>query len=164
LLLCPLYLYLISLSDLEISVIILEQFLGLVCVTLDNRRQKMMQAKTVLVVDNEETLAYFLGESLAELGPDCLVETARSGEEALDRLAVHPFDLVVTDLHLPGISGLELIRRMRQFYPQTPVILITGSGNGRLQAEAHRLEVREYITKPFPIEYFMRAAQGALQA
>lgn len=121
-----------------------------------------MQAKAVLVVNDEESLAFFLSENLIELGPGCQVEMARSGEEALDKIAKRQFDLVVTDLNLPGISGLELIRRLRQLCPQLPVILITGSGSDQLQDEAHRLKVRDYITKPFLIEYFMRAAQEVL--
>lgn len=121
-----------------------------------------MQAKIVLVVDDEESQAFFLSENLVELGPDCQVETARSGEEALDKLAARHFDLVVTDLHLPGISGLELIRRLRQHSPETPVILITGSGSSKAQAEALRLRVDHFITVPFQVNQFVQAARQTL--
>lgn len=123
-----------------------------------------MQAKTILVVDSEETLAFFLAENLAELRTDCQVETVHSGEEALDRIAGRPFDLVLTALHLPGISGLEVIRRLHRLCPQTPVILISGGSNERARAEARRLEAQECITMPFPMDYFLQSADEALFA
>lgn len=119
-------------------------------------------SKRILVVDDEESVVFFLGESLAELGPGYMVETARSGEEALARIAHQPFDLVITDLRMPGVDGLELLQTLHATQPDTRLILMTAYGSDRVEAEARRLKVYRYITKPFKIEDLVDAARQAL--
>jgi DNA-binding NtrC family response regulator len=139
---------------------ILETSLRAFWVKLDGRGVSM--AKHILIVDDEESIAFFLGENLTALGLDYHVEMAGSAEEALGKLATRHFDLVVTDLRLPGMNGLELIGHLRQASPLTRTILITAYGNGHVQAEACRLEVHRSIMKPFPMEQFLQAAQEAI--
>lgn len=119
-------------------------------------------SKRVLIVDDEESLTYFLGENLAGLSLGYEVETARSGKEALAKISQQPFDLVITDFLMPDLDGLELIEQVRARHPQTHLILMTAYGNDRVEAEARRLEVYRYITKPFQIEELVTAVRQAL--
>ena len=119
-------------------------------------------SKRILIVDDEESVVFFLGESLTELGAKYEVETACSGEEALEKMAAHHFDLVITDLRMPGVDGLELVEQVGKRYPQTHLILMTAFGSDQVAAEARRLHVYRYITKPFRVEDLVDAARQAL--
>ena len=118
--------------------------------------------KRILVVDDETSVAFFLSESIAGLCPGYKVEMVCSGKKALDRIIAELFDLVVTDLCMPDVGGLDIIRRLRQTRPQTRVILITAYGNGKVEAEAQRLGICRYLTKPFDMDDFIQAVQEAL--
>lgn len=118
--------------------------------------------KRVLIVDDEESLTFFLGENLAGLSPGYEVETAHSGEEALLKISQRPFDLIITDLRMPDVDGLELIEQVRARHPQTHLILMTAYGNDWVEAEAHRLQIYRYITKPFQVKDLITAVRQAL--
>lgn len=118
--------------------------------------------KRILVVDDETSVAFFLSESIADLCPEYEVEMVCSGEKALGKIVTEPFDLVVTDLCMPDIGGLEIIRRLRQISPQANAILITAYGGDRVEAEVRRLGFCGYLTKPFDMDDFARAVQEAL--
>jgi YesN/AraC family two-component response regulator len=118
--------------------------------------------KRVLIVDDEESLTFFLGENLVGLSLGYEVETAHSGKEALAKISQQPFDLIITDFLMPDLDGLELIEQVHAHYPQTQLILMTAYGNDRVEAEARRLEVYRYITKPFQVEELITAVRQAL--
>lgn len=120
--------------------------------------------KHILIVDDEEGVAFFLGETLTELGPDYKINTVSSAEEALRELTEKPFDLVITDFRLPGIDGLGLLRKLRRMSPQTRAILITAYGDENIEAEARRLGAQYYITKPFPIDELINAVKETMLA
>ncbi|MFP4344287.1 MAG: response regulator [Anaerolineales bacterium] len=122
-----------------------------------------MTHKQILIVDDEPKVAFFLGRSLKLADQECEVNTAKSGEEALEILNRTPVDLLITDLRMPGISGLDLIRWVSAASPQTRTILITAYGNDEIQSEARNLEVYRYITKPFNVHQFTEVVQGALR-
>jgi CheY-like chemotaxis protein len=117
----------------------------------------------ILIVDDEPRVAFFLSKSLEHTKQDYHISAAHSGEEALEILNRASVDLLVTDLRMPGISGLELMRWVRASSPQTRTILITAYGNDEVEAEAHRLEAYRYITKPFNLDEFAQAVQEALR-
>jgi DNA-binding response OmpR family regulator len=121
-----------------------------------------MTTRNVLIVDDEPKVAFFLSKALERSNRDYCVSVAHSGEEALEMLNQSPVDLLVTDLRMPGISGLELIRWVRASSPQTRTILITAYGNDEVEAETRRLEAYRYITKPFDIGDFTQAVHEAL--
>ena len=121
-----------------------------------------MTTRNVLIVDDEPKVAFFLSKALERSNRDYCVSVAHSGEEALEVLNQSSVDLLVTDLRMPGISGLELIRWVRASSPQTRTILITAYGNDEVEAETRRLEAYRYITKPFDIGDFTQAVQDAL--
>jgi CheY-like chemotaxis protein len=90
------------------------------------------------------------------------IETAKSGEEAVIKIAQQPFDLIIADLKMPGIDGLEVIRAARAMSPSTRIILMTAYGSTEVEAEARRLQVYEYVTKPFLAEEMRQVVQQAL--
>jgi len=107
-------------------------------------------------------VAFFLSKAVERADREHKVSIAHSGEEALEVLNRSQVDLLITDLRLPGISGLELMRWVRASSPKTRAILITAYGNDEVEAEARRLEAYRYITKPFSVEHFTQAVQDAL--
>jgi CheY-like chemotaxis protein len=131
--------------------------------TVDLGAGQSMENKHVLIVDDEPKVGYFLGRSLELKHKNCEVSTARSGEEALKILERDHVDLLITDLRMPGVSGLELIRWVKASSPNTRTILITAYGSDQIKAEARRLEVYRYLTKPFNVKDFTDVVDGALQ-
>ena len=122
-----------------------------------------MTSKHILVVDDEPRVAFFLSKALEHADQDYDVSIAHSGEEALEIISRSSIDLLVTDLRMPGISGLELMRWVKNSSPKTRTILITAYGNDEVETEAHRLEAYRYITKPFSLDAFTQVAQEALR-
>ncbi len=123
-----------------------------------------MKEAHILVVDDEPGLAGALCRALDLLaGGQCLSECVTSSQSALARIAESPFDLLVTDLALPGMDGLTLIRRARQMRPQPPLraILITAYGEGVVE-KADLDQVDAYIPKPFSLGMFIRVVTNIL--
>ena len=90
-----------------------------------------MAKRRILFVDDDEEAREVLGEFIVDEG--YLIETARDGREALVRLATFPADLVVTDLEMPGMNGLDLGRSLRRERPACPVLLVTAHENQIVQ-------------------------------
>jgi len=101
----------------------------------------------ILVVDDEETLRNIVSRALAKLGHECV--PAASGEEAFAAASKQPFDLVITDLKMPGMGGLGLIENLRKDYPALPIIIVTGYADVESARKALRLRVADYLVKPF---------------
>lgn len=110
-----------------------------------------MSLKHILLIDDDSVVVRVLSDGLRKLGSDYVVETAGSGEEALTKIQQHPYDVVITDYRMPGISGLDLAREIRQRSPTTAVVLMTAYGTSELRASARDIGI-EYIDKPFPID------------
>jgi len=119
-------------------------------------------SKRILIVDDEERVAYSLRASLEQPFQGYQVDTADSGPEALRLLSSQPFDLVVTDLKMTGMDGLELMAEVRRAYPHTRLILMTAYGSDSVEEAAYRLGACRYINKPFSIEEFRAAVSLAL--
>lgn len=118
--------------------------------------------KRILIVDDEEKVVFFLRESLEELGQNVTVGAAKSAEEALEKIEAQRFDLVISDLRMPGIDGLKLLEEIKERNPETRLILMTAYGSDEVEAEARRLEIYEYITKPFHVSDLIEVARDAL--
>jgi len=121
-----------------------------------------MNTLHIMIVDDEPKVAFFLGKALEHSNKGYRVSITHSGEEALGIFNDHPIDLLVTDLRMSGINGLELIRQMQASSPQMRTILITAYGDGEIEAQARRLQVGRYINKPFPITDLLNAVQEML--
>lgn len=108
------------------------------------------RVKRILVVDDEATLIFFLKKDLQEVEDNFFVEVASSGEDALKKLTYHRYDLLITDLNMPGISGFTLAEVARSMHPDIRIVIMTAFGSQEVKDEANSLEVDGYLTKPFP--------------
>jgi two-component system, NtrC family, response regulator AtoC len=114
---------------------------------------------TVLIVDDERTLARAVKAFLAEAGYEA--EVAGDGEQALELLPRLRPDVVFADVRLPGMSGIELLRRIREFDPSIPVIIMTAYGTIEGAVEAVKLGAFDYMKKPVDLEELRLLADRA---
>jgi excisionase family DNA binding protein len=118
--------------------------------------------KRVLVVDDEASIRDLLSKTLALAEYD--VDTAGDGAAALDRMRTSTpgYDLLIADLKMPGMDGLQLIRQVKKLKADLPVIIITGFSTESSAIEAVNLGVAGYLTKPFRVPQVLAAAAKAL--
>jgi CheY-like chemotaxis protein len=109
-------------------------------------------SKQVLIVDDEETLSWSLAKTLARDRDIFEVTTANNGITALDILKKSFFDLVVLELRLPGINGLDLLARIKQEMPSTKAIVMTANGGQEIKEKTKARGASFYIEKPFEME------------
>jgi excisionase family DNA binding protein len=114
----------------------------------------------ILVVDDEAAIRDLLSKTLALAEYD--VDLAPDGRTALERLRLIPYDLLITDLKMPGIDGLTVVREARRLKADIPVIIITGFSTEASAIEAVNLGVSGYLTKPFRVPRVLAAAAKAL--
>ena len=103
----------------------------------------------VLVVDDERALRFLMEKELPRAG--CAVACATSGEDALERLRTEEFDVVLMDLKMPGMGGLEALRRLRDLGTSAEVVVLTGHPDVATAIEAMKLGAYDYLTKPFKL-------------
>lgn len=115
----------------------------------------------IAVVDDDPAVRRLLARNLSRTG--CHVESFGSGEAALDALPGHPPDVVLLDLVLPGINGLEVLDRLRSDHPDVLVIVLTGHGSVENAVEAMKRGAHDFLTKPFDIERLAIALRNALE-
>lgn len=120
----------------------------------------MSAPKRILAVDDDEKVLFVVNGSLMKLGADYEVVTARDGQEALEKFRAAPFDLIITDLRMPGMDGVALTEAIRGVAPETRVIWMTAYG--RHDADAQRLAVQRCLQKPLDIAEIREAALEAL--
>lgn len=106
-----------------------------------------MAKKQILVVDDEKNIRLTVSRSLETLG--ITVHTAVNGEEALQKLGEGRFGLVFLDLKMPGMDGMEVLRRIKVDWPTIQVIIITAHGTIGSAVEAMKLGAVDFIQKPF---------------
>ena len=122
----------------------------------------MVKIAHVLIVEDSVDLGRELRESIKDLQGELSIVAAPSAEEGILEIGRHPIDLLVTDFRLPGISGLELVRRVRRKYPQVKVILTTAVLDAQLEKEAEDLQVSLVLQKPVDIAGFQAAVAAEL--
>lgn len=118
--------------------------------------------RTILVVDDEKDMRLLLKRSL-EPDLQCRVETAGSGEEALQRLAENPFDLVLADIKMPGMDGLALLEVVKRQSPDQTVVMMTAFGGVDSAVQAMRHGAHDYITKPFEYDALVVRLEKAFE-
>lgn len=111
-----------------------------------------MSARVLLIDDNQD-LAENLAELLADEGFEAII--AGTGEQALDTLAEQHFDLVITDMRMPGMSGLEVIRQVARRWPGLPVVVMTAYTRDAVLSEAQRAGAIGILPKPFDMGHFV---------
>lgn len=123
-------------------------------------RRALTTRPRVLVVDDEETIRELLSRTLAIAEYE--VDMVPDGQTALDRLRIYPYDLLITDLRMPGVDGLSVIREARRYKADIPIIIVTGYSTEASAIEAINLGVQGYLTKPFRVPRILAAAAKAL--
>jgi DNA-binding response OmpR family regulator len=121
-----------------------------------------MTKRHILIVDSEPVVASLMSEALKRSNPNYCVRAVHSGEEALQVLHNSPVDLLVADLHTPGISGLDLIHWTRICNSHTRAILTIACGDDEIAAKIRRLQVSGCLCKPFHIEELRGVVQHVL--
>ena len=116
----------------------------------------------ILIVEDEPSTAWALAEGLSDDG--FTIDTFRTAEEAWSWLQHRRSDLVISDLRLPGMSGLQLARKLRRGRHAQPVIIVTAYGSPEAILELRRAGVVECFPKPFPIDMLRRSVRSALSA
>ena len=101
----------------------------------------------ILIVDDEEKICLNCVKILSRM--DCAVEFALNGYDALKRLEIEPFDVVITDLKMSSLGGMEVLRRVKEAYPETVVIVITGYSTVSSAVEVMKMGAYDYLPKPF---------------
>lgn len=118
-----------------------------------------MADETVLLVDDELDFVEALAERLEARGIHA--DSAGSGEEALIKAAGRRYDMVVLDLAMPGMDGLETMRRLMEINPDAQVLLLTGQGNIKTAVEAVKIGARDYLQKPASIDTLLEKLKEA---
>ena len=122
----------------------------------------MSQHKRILVADDDARVLLILRATLERMKNGYQVVEAHDGAEALAKIEDGPFDLVITDIRMPRVDGLELTEAIRALPGNTAVIWITAYGCHKLQAECDRLGVYRCLDKPLRIGEIRQAALEAL--
>ena len=117
--------------------------------------------KTILLVDDETDLREVLDISLSDTGYDVL--TAENSTQALKILNDNDIPVVITDIKMPGIDGIELLRKIKSKNPETEVIMLTGHGDLELAIKSLKNEATDFITKPINDDALEMALQRAFE-
>ena len=121
-----------------------------------------MNAKRhVLVIDDDAVVGRSFDRVLSEKGYE--VDTALNGEDALRDIEAHNYDVVFTDIKMPGMDGLEVAERIRERCPWTPIVVITGYGTEENEARASVLGVSGFVRKPLTPEMIENITLKALE-
>ena len=118
-------------------------------------------AKHLLLVDDEAALRQAIAERLADHG--FVVEQASNGEDALARLADFAYDIIITDLRLPGVDGRAVLQSALDRYPEIIAIIITGFGTVKDAVNAIKQGAADFITKPFQFDALLHVVNSALE-
>ena len=117
--------------------------------------------KRILVVDDELPVCALLTETLTAHGFEC--KSCNDGKAALEAMGREGFDVVVSDLHMPGMSGMELLGEVRKKFPRAVILMVTGENDVRTGIEAMKRGAADYVVKPFDLEGVVTAVNRALE-
>ena len=120
----------------------------------------MNQETKILVVDDEEVVRLSYLRALA--GESCKVDLVRNGSDALRLMGQHPFDVVLLDQRMPGMDGMSVLKTIKERWPESEVIMITGYPAVESAKEAVTLGAYDYLAKPIGPDDVINAANGAM--
>src|SRR5229473_6684356 len=123
-----------------------------------------MTALHVLIVEDDPALLQALPQALRLRMSGLTVETTDSAAAALERIAARDYDVIVTDIKMPGMDGLALMAEIRGRQPDTPTIMITGHGEYDLAVRALRGGAYDFIQKPIDRDSFVASLYRAIRA
>ena len=120
-----------------------------------------MSRARILAVDDQQYFRVFLEDLLRE--EDYAVTTAASGAEALTRLESERFDVIVSDLVMPGMDGSELVQRVKELWPDQDVVVVTSVGDLKTAIDAMKLGASDYLLKPLDRAALLRSLSQLLE-
>lgn len=120
----------------------------------------MIEKTAILVVDDEEVVRRSYVRALA--GEHCSVAVVWNGKEALQVMGQHPFDIVLLDLRMPGMDGMTVLKTIKEKWPESEVIVITGYPGLESAKKAVSLGAYDYLAKPVSPDEVITAATGAM--
>src|ERR1700720_1210456 len=126
------------------------------------RLDKMSGAARILLIEDDAGIRETLQRVLVEEGHDVVVE--RRGDAGLARAGANDFNVVITDLRLPGLNGLELVRQLHAAQPRLPIILITAFGTTQTAIEAMKFGAYDYVLKPFHVPDLLHLVRKAVDS
>jgi DNA-binding NtrC family response regulator len=112
-----------------------------------------MAGEKILLVDDEEEFTKTLSERMESRG--LVARTASSGKEALEKVSAEKFDAIILDMQMPGLDGIETMRRMLENNPDLQIILLTGYGTVEKSVEAMKIGAKDFLEKPANIEQLL---------
>lgn len=116
----------------------------------------------ILIVDDDPSIQSILGKILKMKGHEGVA--AESGMHALELIVQSPFDLVITDLRMPQMNGLEVLQKVKALKPGLPVIMVTAYASSETVGESIQLGVFDYLAKPFKVSELIETVERALAA
>ena len=119
-----------------------------------------MKTKKVLVIDDEQIVLDSICKILKD--EDCKVDVSLSGREGLDWAVNRPYDVVLTDIRMPDIGGMRVLRDIKRAKPSLPVVMITGYATVQSAVQAMHLGAMEYLEKPFTPEKIIEVVNAAV--
>lgn len=126
------------------------------------RAMNRLKKASILVVEDDPTTLDFLVEILEESGHDC--RTALDGIEALNIIQNEDFDVIISNVHMPGIDGLELMSRVREIAPTMPFIITSGYVDDHPPAEILEAGAQVFLKKPFKLDELTQSVNSILEA
>lgn len=132
---------------------------------LAKKEGRDLKPKHLLLVEDDKLVLKSIGRLLNTHG--YLIDTAENADEALEKVKKNTFDLIISDVRMPGMDGIEAIKRIREFNyglkrPVLPEIVITGYLDTEAQQRADNLGIKDYIHKPFSTEDFLKVVESKL--
>ena len=122
----------------------------------------MIIPRRILIVDDDPMVLFVFRDTLKDLGEAYEIVATSSGHEALNKIKDKPFDLVITDLNMPHLGGVQLTEAIRKTSPSTAVVWITAYGCHSRFVDAERLGVYRCCDKPLEVEDILQLAREAL--
>lgn len=116
--------------------------------------------KNILVVDDEESVRVILKQILEKGGFGA--DVANDGEDAIEKMKKCSYDMLVTDINMPRMDGVALLKKSKELYPKIPVIFITAYGKDKIIMEAMKTGLSNYIEKPFKMDDVIRTIKENL--
>jgi len=128
---------------------------------VERQGSKQVMEKKILVVDDDSLLRDFLSETLNRSGYQ--VNLASTGEEALENIRKEDYDIILSDVRMPNMDGMELLKTTRNFLPDAKVVMMTAYGTVQNAVEAMKLGAYDYVMKPFSIDEIELVLKRALE-
>jgi len=136
---------------------------GPIAASPSKRGSMSNQRKRILIVDDDVSLGEVLQQALKSPSYPYEVRLARDADEALAHISRRRFDLIITDIKMGGLSGLQLLEALRHIAPEVTTVVMTAFDSSDIKDRARNLGVYAYLTKPFTIQEFRQCVQQALR-